>query len=347
MKRFENVKMVLFDSTNAYFKLAVEAQFTRKNPDGSYRDLVYTTDRGTSILNPNIYLTLSYKDDNMNAVYTSYPQLYLIRAALEKIKDMILDDNAYILDPNDNSLSVKQTYADAVVVDNIGKSNNWIALKLCVIKTGENGVYNYGKGVTIELSTSNGYASTLSKEEILTVYTIIKDLNLSNLQCMMSLGFLNCDARPMNMNGGYAQQPYYGQTTPGLPGGPTPGFAAINQGYVQQPPMNGNWAGQSQQPQAPTYMKPRFNSQPRTPSYRTQAPGQTPVQNNTSYSEQQPAPSYTANPTYTSPAPQAATNNLPARSAGKPVMNMKAIEETPVSSYDVDDAAAIASIFND
>ena len=97
MKRFDNVKMVLFDSTNAYFKLAVEAQFTRKNPDGSYRDLVYTTDRGTSILNPNIYLTLSYKDDNMNAVYTSYPQLYLIRAAFERIKDMILDDNAYIL----------------------------------------------------------------------------------------------------------------------------------------------------------------------------------------------------------------------------------------------------------
>lgn len=342
MKRFENVKMVLFDSTNAYFKLAVEAQFTRKNPDGSYRDLVYTTDRGTSILNPNIYLTLSYKDDNMNAVYTSYPQLYLIRAALERIKDMILDDNAYILDPNDNSLSVKQTYADAVVVDNIGKSNNWIALKLCVIKTGENGVYNYAKGVTIELSTSNGYASTLSKEEILTVYTIIKDLNLSNLQCMMSLGFLNCDARPMNMNGsyngGYAQQHYYGQTAPGY-------AQPQNQGYAQQPPMNGNWAGQGQQPQAPTYMKPRFNSQPRTPSYRTQAPGQAPVQN-TGYSEAAPAPSYTANPTYTTPAPQVAPNNLPARSAGRPVMNMQAIEETPVSSYDVDDTAALDAIFN-
>lgn len=337
MKRFENVKMVLFDSTNAYFKLAVEAQFTRKNPDNSYRDLVYTTDRGTSILNPNIYLTLSYKDDNMNAVYTSYPQLYLIRNALEKIKSMILDPNAYILDPNDNSLSVKQTYCDAVVIDNIGKSNNWIAMKLCVIKTGENGVYNYTKGVTLELSTSNGYASQLSEEEFLTVYTIIKDLNLSNLQCMMSLAFLNCDARPMNMggygNGGYVGQPYYGNTTPG--------YAPQNQGGYQQPPMNGNWAA-PQQAQPTTYMKPRYNSQPRTPSYRTQAPqGQAPYANNS----QAPVAPVVVNEENVT-APHATNNNLPPRSANKPVMNMQAVAETPVSSYDVNDAAAIAAIFD-
>lgn len=354
MKRFENVKMTLFDSTNAYFKLAVEAQFTRKNPDGSYRDLVYTTDRGTSILNPNIYLTLSYKDDNMNAVYTSYPQLYLIRDALERVKSMLLSDDAFILDPNDNSLSVKQTYSDSVVVDNIGKNNNWIALKLCAIRTGENGVYNYTKGVTLELSTSNGYASQLSTEEFLTVYTIIKDLNLSTLQCMMSLGFLNCEARVMNVSSGYSQQQYYGQTTL------TPGYAQLqNQGYVQQPPMNGNWANQNQQP---TYMAPRYNSQPRTPSYRTQS--QPYDGSNQTYYTKKPGlgtnkhadgvpsyvndstPPYSNGPVFTSqPSAAQQSQTLPPRGTNKPIMNMKAVEETPVSNYDIDDASALDAIF--
>lgn len=339
MKRFENVKMVLFDSTNAYFKLAVEAQFTRKNPDGSYRDLVYTTDRGTSILNPNIYLTLSYKDDNLNAVYTSYPQLYLLRNALETVKNKLLDPAAFFVDPNDNSLSVKQTYEDAVIIDNIGKSNNWISMKLCAIRTGENGVFTYSKGVILELSTSNGWKSQLSQEEFLTVYTIIKDLNLSTIQCMLSLGFLNGDARQVNnYNGGYQQQQpggYYGQTTPGYP--------PQNQGYMQQPqqnfrqspPMNGNWAGQQQVDQS-QYMRPRFNSQPRTPSYRTPAAQSAPA-------AQQQIGDF--QPTHY--VDNSNTTALPARNAEKPVMNMKAIEETPVSSYDVDDAAAIASIFND
>jgi len=30
MRKFENLKMVLFDSTKASFKLTVEAQFTRR-----------------------------------------------------------------------------------------------------------------------------------------------------------------------------------------------------------------------------------------------------------------------------------------------------------------------------
>lgn len=43
MKKFDNLKMVLFDSTNASFKLAVEAKFTTGNQDQGYRDLVYIT----------------------------------------------------------------------------------------------------------------------------------------------------------------------------------------------------------------------------------------------------------------------------------------------------------------
>lgn len=342
MKNFSNVKMTLFDSTNAYFKVAVEAQFTRKNPDGSYRDLVYTTDKGTSVLNPNIYLTLSYKDDNMNAVYTSYPQLFAIRGALEKIKDMLISGDAFILDPNDNSLSLKQNYADSIVLDNIGKGNNWIEFKLCVIKTGENGVYQYAPGVSIQLSTSNGYVSQLSQEEFYTVYTIIKDLNLTNIQCMLSLGFLNCD-KPV-YNGGYVQQPagYYGATNPGyVP--QNNGYQAPQQGYQQ--PMNNGYA---QQPQQTTYMKPRYNNQQRQPSYRTQTPPP-PVNNNNNMAAQHPVENpYPDNTQYMSQqtTTQPMTNNLPPRNAGRPVMNMHAVEETPVSSYDIDDTAALDSIFN-
>ena len=337
MKRYENVKMVLFDSTNAYFKLAVEAQFTRKSPDGSYRDLVYTTDRGTGILNPNIYLTLAYKDDNMNAVYTSYPQLFAIRNALEQVKDRLLSQDAFILDPNDQSLSLKQTYADSIVLDNIGKSNNWIEFKLCVIKTGENGVYNYAPGVSIQLSTSNGYVSQLSQEEFLTVYTIIRDLNLSTIQCMLSLGFLNGD-RPA-MNGGYNvgynnyQQQYPQQQNYGYNNG------GYNGNGVYQPSQTTpQYNPQPQQQQTP-YMKPRFNSQQRTPSYRTQTPppptGGAPVYNNAA--DQHPVD----NPYPTTPV----TNTIPPRSQ-KPMMNPQAIADTPVSSYDIDDSDAIDSIFN-
>jgi hypothetical protein len=37
MRRFERTSTVLFDSTNASFKLSVEASFTRKKQDGTYR----------------------------------------------------------------------------------------------------------------------------------------------------------------------------------------------------------------------------------------------------------------------------------------------------------------------
>lgn len=334
MKRYENARITLFDSSNAYFKLAVEAQFTRKNPDGSYRDLVYTTDKGTSVMNPNIYLTLAYKDDSTNAVYTSYPQLYRLRKALEIIKDYLENDDAFIYDENDASLSVKQNYSEPVIIDNIGKNNNWISLKLCVIKTGENGVFNYSKGVNLELSTSNGWASALSQEEFLTVYTIIKDLNLTNLQCMLSLGFLNGEQRT---NVGYTAPAYnnyngYNNTAPY-------GSITTTPAYVAAPQQN--YQGyQNQQPQQTNYMKPRYNNQTRTPSYRNVVPSTNAAPQNNNYIQQTPQNNVSE---YTSPIPG---NVLPPRGNNKPVMNMKAVEDTPISSYDIDDTEALNAIFD-
>lgn len=323
MKYFNNLKMTLFDSTNAAFKLAVELQFTRKQQDGSSRDLVYTTDKGTSVLNPNIYLTMSYKDDQMNAVYTSYPQLYKLRKAFGTIRKYLEAGDAFIKDPNDQSLSVKQTYAEPIILDNIGKGNNWIQLKLEVMKSGENGVFTYAPAVSIQLSTSNGFTSLLSDEEFLTVATIIDDLNLANFQMLGSLGFLNAVENHQAQYGGGLYPQWQYQTVPGNFGG--------NQTQpTQQPPMNGNWSGRQQN----NYQRPSFN-QPRQ-SYRTtmapqaSAPQVAPVQQ----------PAFTGSENRNS-----SYNTLPPRE-NKPLMNPAAIDATPVSQYDIDDAAAIDSIFN-
>lgn len=327
MKHFDNLKMVLFDSSsaNANFRLAVEVQFTRLGPDGNTRDLVYTTDKGTSVLNPNIYLTFCYKDEQMTSVYTSYPQLYRIRRAFRKVKDDLESGNAFFTDPNTQELTVKQTFEEPVIVDNIGKKNNWIQLKIGVMKSGENGVYTYAPGVSLILSTSNGYASVLSEEEFYTLYTIIEDLDLSTLQCMASLGFLNGDPRVVGYSNNYYQQP-----------------AAVPQ-YQQLYQPRQNQGGYYQQNQG-NYQRPNYGSQPRQNSYRTTtAPNQT-VYNGATQQTVSPADKNTYS-AYSQPAPQAQPQMQP-REASKPIMSPRAVEETPVSQYDIDDAAAIDNIFN-
>ena len=67
---FNQVEMVLFDSTVAQFKLSVKGTFTRERNDGSTANLVYknnyTNNRTnktvtTLNINPNIYLVFGYK----------------------------------------------------------------------------------------------------------------------------------------------------------------------------------------------------------------------------------------------------------------------------------------------
>jgi len=317
MKRFENVKLTMFDSTNASFKLAVEAQFVRNTPQGP-RDLVYTTEKGSAILNPNIYLTFTYKTDGLpNPVYTSYPQLFRIRSAFETIKDLVIDGKGYVKVENVYS-AVNSNYATPVVVDNIGKAANWISLKLVMIESGENGVITKLPGVALELSTSNGFASILTVEEFLTIYTIIKDLDLTTLQATLALGFL------ANKDGGAQQGAYY-------PGGQM-GY------YPPQPPFPYNQGGyQTRAPQTPRY----GNNGYRSGNYNNSQQGgrnAAPTQQ-----AQQPAPRHQAAP---AAQPQGAPSQLPPRS-NQPVMNLGAVEETPVSNITFEDEAAIDEIFND
>jgi len=316
MRNFEKATMTLFDSTNANFKLAVEAQFTRVNPDNSKRDLVYSTQYLNAILNPNIYLTFTYKGEDATAVYTSYPQLYRLRETFKQVADLVAHNEGFV--EIDGVMTVRPECADPVVLANIGKKNNWISLKLSMIQSGEDGVVTSVPGVALELSTSNRYASVLTADEFLTVYTIINDLNLANLQSLFSFAFLATDR---NVAGFYPQQaPVMQQPM---------GYSAPQQPQMYQAPMNAY-----QQPQGARIPAPQnnggmqmMNRAPRQQSYRSVAP-------------QQPAPA----PAY-NPAPQ--QNSLPPRDSGKPIMNMKAVEETPISEISYEDSSQIDSIFDE
>jgi hypothetical protein len=320
MKKFENVKLVMFDSTNASFKLAVEAQFVRNTPQGP-RDLVYTTDKGSAMLNPNIYLTFTYKTDGLpNPVYTSYPQLFRIRAALETVKDLVVDGKGFVKVENVYT-AVNSNYATPVVVDNIGKAANWISFKLVMIESGENGVITKLPGVALELSTSNGYASILTVEEFLTIYSIVHDLDLTTLQAVLSLGFL--ESKDGGATGafyqGQMQPPYYQPQ-------PAPYYQPQGQPMYQQP--------QQRAPQTPRYGNNgyRGNGAPQQGGRAAVVPQQ-PVANN--------------QPRQQAPVAQQGTTNLPPRNTQQPVMNLGAVEETPVSNLSFDDESAIDEIFND
>lgn len=332
MRKFSNAKITLFDSTNAQFKLAVEAQFTRGNQEQGYRDLVYITEKYTANLNPNIYLTLTYKDDSATPVYTSYPQLFRLREAFGKVKSTILDGSGFM--DTEGICTVKPGADEPVVVANIGKNNNWISLKLVVIKSGENGVMNYVPGVSIEMSTSNGYAAVLTTEEFLTVTTIIDDLNLIDLQTMLSLAFLDT---PIQQQGYYnvPTQQYQQSVQPQYQGG-------VYQQY-QQPQYN---AGGYQQ----QYNKPRYNGNGYRPA-QTQQSYRTTASTSPAPQQRQMTPAEEAKAdadNWLSKNPQFPTqNNLPPRTSGKPIMTKDAIEETPVSSIDYDDNDALNSIFED
>lgn len=217
MKNFTKMSMVLFDSTNAHFKLSVEAVFTKLNSAGGISPLVYVGQSGIANLNPNIYLMFTYKSDTYdkgNYLYTSYPQLFGIRNALEQVKELVLDGKAFIKDAN-GMLMVKPEFKDPIVLTNIGKQNKWLSFTPVITQTTEEGVTTAIPGVSIEISSTNGFASVLTIEEFLTLYTIIKDLNLANLQAMMSIAFLDCEnnfgAMPQQGNYGYHSQGGYQQ----------------------------------------------------------------------------------------------------------------------------------------
>jgi hypothetical protein len=311
MKKFNQAKIVLFDSTIASFKLSVEASFTRQRQDGSFSNLVYVTEKGTANLNPSIYLVFSFKGDTYESsknLYTSFPQLFKLRAVLEEIKDLLIGNKGFF--EVENVLNVRPENKQPIVVADIGKQSKSISFTLVAIDSGEDGLGKKVPGVSIQISDSE-YVSVLTADELLTIYTIINDIDLASISVQLSSLFLASE------DSGYSQ-PVYQQV---------PQYQPAPQQYpaqqYQQPQYQPAPQPQQQRPQQ------RYNSNPmpKPSQQRTmQAPQQqaAPVQQQTGQSA-----------------------GLPPRKNEKQIVNMKAVEETPVSTVSFNDEEAINSIFDD
>jgi hypothetical protein len=323
MKSFTSLKMAMFDSTIACFKLGVEGLFTRKRPDNSLSSLVYISDRGAATLDPNVYLVFTYKGDSYETtknLYTSFPQLFYIRQATEKIKDYLMDNKGFA--EIEGVLTVRPDFQEPVVVSEIGKSKKWISFSLTTINSSEEGTGPKIPGVIIQLSDSE-YASVLTSEEFLTVYSIIKDIDLTGIQVQFSMLYL------MGESGGqpYAQQGYQ-----------QPQYQ--QQGYQQpyQPQYQQQGYQQPYQQQQQGYQQPRQQGGQSTPRY-----------NQKSYQKPQPETRVREAeiPQQFQEEPSRETgSSLPPRKE-KSIVNLKSVEDVPVSSISFDDQSAIDDIFND
>jgi hypothetical protein len=315
MKKFTNAKIVLFDSTAAFFKVSVEAIFTKKRQDNTLAPLAYITDQGTAHMNPNIYLVLTYKTDNWETtknLYTSFPQLFSLREKLEQIKDLIISGEGY--KEIEGVLNVNPSNQSPIVMADIGQKNKWISFGLTTIAPKE-GEMDRVPGVSIQMSDTDGYISILTVEEFLTVYTIIKDIDLASYQIMLTGMFLEAESATVQPQQQY-QRNYNNQTQYQQPA-PQQNYQQP-QGNYQQPAPQQNY----QQPQrnaAPSYSRTGYQ-QPQ----RTQAP------------QQQPAPQM-----------QNQQQQLPGRRNEQTIVSLRNVEETKVSSVNFNDDDAVDKIFKD
>jgi len=218
MKQFNSTSMVVFDSTIAHFKLSIEAKFAKKTETGDYRSKVYiksVKDRAGNFLfnianlNPDIYLVLAYKSDTFDGtqkgvIYTSYPQLYKLRSALEEIKNLVENNKGF--GTVDGKLIVKPDYSEPVIIADIGQGKQSLSFKLRVIQI--DGTEGDFPAVSIQIADADS-PCVLSVDEFFTIYTIINDLDLTQQQTILSALYLL--GEPMQQRQPYQQQPYQEQ----------------------------------------------------------------------------------------------------------------------------------------
>lgn len=340
---FNQVEMVLFDSTIAQFKLSVKGTFTRERNDGSTANLVYkstyTNNRTnkpvtTLNINPNIYLVFGYRGETYETnetLYTSFPQLFAIREQMEIVKDLLLDPNTF--EEIEGVLEVKSQFQEPFVIDGIGRDNNWISFGVATVENidPESNIRNKVPGATIQISSSN-FASPMTAEEFLTVYTIVKDIDLSGIQVQLTMLAM------LNDNDG---SPTYNA--------PAPSYQAPQQGYQQPAPRQSQY--QQPAPQQPAYGNNTY--QPRQQQAATQPRYGNTAARNTFKTRQQPAlrsqPDEVSPQDYMDEEPQVqpTRDNLPPRKNEKSIVNMRNVEETPVASVNFNDSSAVDDIFND
>jgi hypothetical protein len=330
---FNQVEMVLFDSTIAQFKLSVKGTFTRERQDGSTANLVYkstyTNNRTnkpvtTLNINPNIYLVFGYRGETYETnetLYTSFPQLFAIREQMEIVKDLLLDPNTF--EEIEGVLEVKSQFQEPFIIDGIGRDNNWISFGVATVENvdPESNIRNKVPGATIQISSSN-YASPMTAEEFLTVYTIVKDIDLSGIQMQLTmLAMLNDNDGP--------QAPAYQA--------PQQNYQQPAQRQSQYQQQNG-YGNNTYQPRQQNTTQPRYGNTASRSTFKTR---QQPVL--------RPQPDETSPQDYMDEEPQVQPQrgNLPPRKNEKSIVNMRNVEETPVASVNFNDSSAVDDIFND
>ena len=365
MKNFNKIIMPLFDSTTAKFKLSVEANFMGKDyKTGSYtRPLVYVTSSAdgsqqndaptlTGYLKPNIYLVLTYKpiydstlpstvNQKQIPIYTSYPQLFQLRNMFEQMKDIVVNDAGFTT--VEGELIVKPEYREPIVLTNIGKSGSSIALTPHVINssyTGADGniITTPIPGVSIQISKADMNESVLTVEEFLTVYTIIKDIDLSAMQCSMSLAFMNTESAfgdsynstRNNYQGNYNNQPYNNNYQ-----------SNRNNNYQQNSNsyQGNNRTNSYQRTYVPNSNQQTYNSVPQAPAYNSapQAPAYNRAPISPAYNSAPQAPAYNGNR-------QEQSYAAPHKTAS---MDFASIKSVPVDEAKFDNRSAVDAIFDE
>lgn len=185
MKNLSNIRIDLFESTIAKFKLSINAILVSVKKDNTLSPLVYVSNRGNAVLNPNVYLVFTYREEGQRGVdvYTSFPQIYPIRAALEATRVKLYDPETFYESP-DGSLEVKPNVSHEVI-QNVGRDKANITFSIITFTSTEDPTRKE-PGVAVHLSTSE-YASILTVEEFLTIYTIVNEVNLTHLKAELGM----------------------------------------------------------------------------------------------------------------------------------------------------------------
>lgn len=307
----KNSKLILFENTQANFRLSVDTMYEKQKQDGTVQNTVYINPQKESgTFRPSCFLVFTYLTDDFNTtkgVYTTVPHMYRIRQAFETMHQFLNDPNAFI--DIEGALGIAPSYSQPIVVDNLSmKNNDWLSLTLSTYKD-QTSLVNR-PGVAIQHSKSNGYSSLLTGEEFESIYDTIIHMDfvsLENQAVIIELLSRTGMRAP-------AQQPQ-----------PANNFA----NYVNNAAPNaGRYPTNNYQPRT-GYTASRAA----TPAYQTQVP--------------QPTVQAAAvpQPARTSPTQQSSLPPRPATSG--PKITMESVKDIEVEDMSLDDSDAVSAIFNE
>ena len=178
----KSTRLVIFENSTANFRLSVDTMLSKPRPDGSESDLVFIgKDNRTGTFRPSVFLVFTYLTDDYTTtqgVYTSYAHMYRIRSMFSAMHDILNSEDAFTT--IEGALTPNSKYVKPLILDNIGKNNDWISLTLSRFKD-PNSVQYY-PAVALEISKSNGYSSLLSAAEFESIYDVIMHLDLVNME---------------------------------------------------------------------------------------------------------------------------------------------------------------------